>query len=154
MEAIMIFLAYAIQKSFIVFQIDVRTAFLHDLLKEDVYVCQPKGFIDADHPSHVYKLKKALYGLNYYGNTKDRPTVVSYGVIRRLRIEVFQSRSIQDYLKAKDQDMKIKSQDIKLKIKIQDHKHAEGSSKEFLRPQGSKIQEVTRSEAISAMSTP
>nr|GEW16337.1 hypothetical protein [Tanacetum cinerariifolium] len=32
-------------------------------LKEDVYVCQPEGFIDADHPSHVYKLKKALYGL-------------------------------------------------------------------------------------------
>nr|GEX83951.1 copia protein [Tanacetum cinerariifolium] len=32
-------------------------------LKEDVYVCQPEGFIDADHPSYVYKLKKALYGL-------------------------------------------------------------------------------------------
>ncbi|GJX15921.1 retrovirus-related pol polyprotein from transposon TNT 1-94 [Tanacetum coccineum] len=38
-------------------------AFLHGSLKEDVYVCQPEGFIDADHPSHVYKLKKALYGL-------------------------------------------------------------------------------------------
>nr|GFC41059.1 uncharacterized mitochondrial protein AtMg00810-like [Tanacetum cinerariifolium] len=37
--------------------------FLHGLLKEDVHVCQPKGFINADHPSHVYKLKKALYGL-------------------------------------------------------------------------------------------
>nr|GFC60694.1 copia protein [Tanacetum cinerariifolium] len=43
---------------------DVKTAFLHGSLKEDVYVCQPEGFIDADHPSHVYKLKKALYGLN------------------------------------------------------------------------------------------
>ncbi|GKC27009.1 retrovirus-related pol polyprotein from transposon TNT 1-94, partial [Tanacetum coccineum] len=42
---------------------DVKTAFLHGSLKEDVYVCQPKGFIDADHPSHTYKLKKALYGL-------------------------------------------------------------------------------------------
>nr|GEW37619.1 hypothetical protein [Tanacetum cinerariifolium] len=42
---------------------DVKTAFLHGSLKEDVYVCQPEGFIDADHPSHVYKLKKALYGL-------------------------------------------------------------------------------------------
>ncbi|GJS41815.1 retrovirus-related pol polyprotein from transposon TNT 1-94 [Tanacetum coccineum] len=42
---------------------DVKTAFLHGLLKEDVYVCQPEGFINADHPSHVYKLKKALYGL-------------------------------------------------------------------------------------------
>nr|GEX91319.1 hypothetical protein [Tanacetum cinerariifolium] len=42
---------------------DVKTVFLHGSLKEDVYVCQPKGFIDADHPSHVYKLKNALYGL-------------------------------------------------------------------------------------------
>ncbi|GJW21812.1 ribonuclease H-like domain-containing protein [Tanacetum coccineum] len=42
---------------------DVKTAFLHGTLKEDVYVCQPEGFIDGDHPCHVYKLKKALYGL-------------------------------------------------------------------------------------------
>nr|GFB60395.1 retrovirus-related Pol polyprotein from transposon TNT 1-94 [Tanacetum cinerariifolium] len=63
MEAIRIFLAYATQKSFTVFQMDVKTTFLHGSLKEDVYVCQPEGFIDADHPSHVYKLKKALYGL-------------------------------------------------------------------------------------------
>nr|GEZ33602.1 copia protein [Tanacetum cinerariifolium] len=42
---------------------DVKTAILHGSLKEDVYVCQPEGFIDADHPSHAYKLKKALYGL-------------------------------------------------------------------------------------------
>nr|GFC68330.1 retrovirus-related Pol polyprotein from transposon TNT 1-94 [Tanacetum cinerariifolium] len=63
MEAIRIFLAYGTHKSFMVFQMDVKTAFLHGSLKEDVYVCQPKGFIDADHPSHVYKLKKALYGL-------------------------------------------------------------------------------------------
>nr|GEY44295.1 hypothetical protein [Tanacetum cinerariifolium] len=63
MEAIRIFLAYAAYKSFNVFQMDVKTAFLHGTLKEDVYVCQPEGFIDADHPSHVFKLKKALYGL-------------------------------------------------------------------------------------------
>ncbi|GJW06880.1 retrovirus-related pol polyprotein from transposon TNT 1-94 [Tanacetum coccineum] len=42
---------------------DMKTAFLHGTLKEDVYVCQPEGFIDVDHPSHVYKLKKALYEL-------------------------------------------------------------------------------------------
>nr|GFC22526.1 copia protein [Tanacetum cinerariifolium] len=42
---------------------DMKTTFLHGSLKEDVYVCQHEGFIDADHPSHVYKLKKALYGL-------------------------------------------------------------------------------------------
>nr|GEX70429.1 retrotransposon protein, putative, unclassified [Tanacetum cinerariifolium] len=65
MEAIRIFLTYTAHKSFTVFQLDVKTAFLHGMLKEDVYVCQPEGFIDADHPSHVYKLKKALYELKY-----------------------------------------------------------------------------------------
>ncbi|GJU56006.1 retrovirus-related pol polyprotein from transposon TNT 1-94 [Tanacetum coccineum] len=63
MESIRIFLAYAAHKSFIVFQMEVKTAFLHGTLKEDVYVCQPKGFIDADHPSYVNKLKKEFYGL-------------------------------------------------------------------------------------------
>ncbi|GJY79060.1 retrovirus-related pol polyprotein from transposon TNT 1-94 [Tanacetum coccineum] len=63
MEAIRIFLAYDAHKSFTMFQMDVKTAFLHGTLKEDVYMCQPEGFIDADHPIHVYKLKKALYGL-------------------------------------------------------------------------------------------
>ncbi|GKB12604.1 retrovirus-related pol polyprotein from transposon TNT 1-94 [Tanacetum coccineum] len=63
MEAIRIFLAYVAHKSFTMFQMDMKTAFLHGTLKEDVHVCQPEGFIDADHPSHVYKLKKALYGL-------------------------------------------------------------------------------------------
>nr|GEX80158.1 retrovirus-related Pol polyprotein from transposon TNT 1-94 [Tanacetum cinerariifolium] len=63
MEAIRIFLAYAAHKSFSVFQMDVKIAFLHGSLKKDVYVCQPEGFIDADHPRYVYKLKKALYRL-------------------------------------------------------------------------------------------
>nr|GEU71709.1 copia protein [Tanacetum cinerariifolium] len=58
MKAIRVFLAYVAHKSFIVFQLDVKTTFLHGTLKEDMYVCQPKGFIDVDHPSHVYKLKK------------------------------------------------------------------------------------------------
>nr|GFB18282.1 hypothetical protein [Tanacetum cinerariifolium] len=63
MVAIRILLAYGAHKSFTVFQMDVKIAFLHGSLKEDVYVCQPEGFIDADHPSHLYKLKKELYGL-------------------------------------------------------------------------------------------
>ncbi|GJT64711.1 putative ribonuclease H-like domain-containing protein [Tanacetum coccineum] len=63
MEGIKIFLACAAHKSFIIFQMDVKIAFLRGSLKEDVYVCQPKGFIDADYLSHVYKLNKALYGL-------------------------------------------------------------------------------------------
>ncbi|GKA18867.1 hypothetical protein Tco_0698782, partial [Tanacetum coccineum] len=54
----------------------------------------------------------------------------------------------------KDQDIKFKSQDIKIKIKVQDHKHAKGTSKEFPSIQGSKIQDDTRSEALIAMTTP
>nr|GEY63147.1 putative ribonuclease H-like domain-containing protein [Tanacetum cinerariifolium] len=75
MEAIRILLAYAAHKGFIVYQMYVKTAFLHGSLKEDVYVCQHDGFIDADHPSHVYKLKKSNYVneiLKKYGlNTCD-----------------------------------------------------------------------------------
>nr|GEU35404.1 putative reverse transcriptase domain-containing protein [Tanacetum cinerariifolium] len=59
-EAIKIFLAFAAYKSFTVFQIDVKTAFLHGTLKEDVYMCQPEGFIDADHPSHAKPTEKHL----------------------------------------------------------------------------------------------
>nr|GFA72564.1 uncharacterized mitochondrial protein AtMg00810-like [Tanacetum cinerariifolium] len=60
MEAIRIFLAYAAHKSFMVFQMDVKTTFLHGSLKEDVYVCQPEGFIDADHPSHNHFFKGTI----------------------------------------------------------------------------------------------
>nr|GEY89560.1 retrovirus-related Pol polyprotein from transposon TNT 1-94 [Tanacetum cinerariifolium] len=69
MEAIRIFLAYDAHKSFYVFQMDVKTAFLHGSLKKDVYVCQPKGFNDADHPSHVYKLKKVYVDDIIFGFT-------------------------------------------------------------------------------------
>ncbi|GKE34212.1 retrovirus-related pol polyprotein from transposon TNT 1-94, partial [Tanacetum coccineum] len=47
----------------IVYQIDVKTAFLNGILHEDVYVSQPDGFVDLENPNHVYKLKKSLYGL-------------------------------------------------------------------------------------------
>nr|GFA72109.1 retrovirus-related Pol polyprotein from transposon TNT 1-94 [Tanacetum cinerariifolium] len=53
MEDIKIFLAYATDTSFTVFQMDVKTVFLHGTLTEDMYVCQPEGFIDVDHPRHV-----------------------------------------------------------------------------------------------------
>nr|GEY77455.1 integrase, catalytic region, zinc finger, CCHC-type, peptidase aspartic, catalytic [Tanacetum cinerariifolium] len=48
-------------KNMIIYQMDVNTSFLNDKLKEEVYVSQPNGFIDPDHPTHVYRLKKALY---------------------------------------------------------------------------------------------
>ncbi|GKC57847.1 retrovirus-related pol polyprotein from transposon TNT 1-94 [Tanacetum coccineum] len=47
----------------IIYQMDVKTGFLNDILREEVYVSQPDGFVDKDNPNHVYKLKKALYGL-------------------------------------------------------------------------------------------
>ncbi|GJX28766.1 retrovirus-related pol polyprotein from transposon TNT 1-94 [Tanacetum coccineum] len=47
----------------IVYQMDVKTAFLNGILREEVYVSQPDGFVDPDNPNHVYRLKKALYGL-------------------------------------------------------------------------------------------
>ncbi|GKF63945.1 retrovirus-related pol polyprotein from transposon TNT 1-94, partial [Tanacetum coccineum] len=47
----------------VVYQMDVKTAFLNCNLREEVYVSQPDGFVDLDNPNHVYKLKKALYGL-------------------------------------------------------------------------------------------
>ncbi|GJS29826.1 retrovirus-related pol polyprotein from transposon TNT 1-94 [Tanacetum coccineum] len=46
-----------------VYQMDVKTAFLNEILKEKVYVSQPEGFVDQDHLNHVFLLKKALYGL-------------------------------------------------------------------------------------------
>nr|GEX37054.1 hypothetical protein [Tanacetum cinerariifolium] len=63
LEAIRIFLAYAAHKNMVVYQMDVKTAFLNGNLREGVYVSQPDGFVDQDNPNHVYKLKKALYGL-------------------------------------------------------------------------------------------
>ncbi|GKE11571.1 retrovirus-related pol polyprotein from transposon TNT 1-94, partial [Tanacetum coccineum] len=69
------------------FQMDVKTDFLHGTLKEDVYVCQPEGFIDADHPSHVYKLKKALYGL------KQAPRAWSMLMILSLVLHILVNQS-------------------------------------------------------------
>ncbi|GJX78533.1 retrovirus-related pol polyprotein from transposon TNT 1-94 [Tanacetum coccineum] len=62
-EAIRIFIANAAHKNMTIYQMDVKTAFVNEELKEDVYVSQPEGFVNQDNPSHVYKLKKALYGL-------------------------------------------------------------------------------------------
>nr|GEZ47643.1 retrovirus-related Pol polyprotein from transposon TNT 1-94 [Tanacetum cinerariifolium] len=62
-EAIRIFIANAASKNMTIYQMDVKTAFLNGKLKEKVYVSQPEGFVDPDHPTHVYHLKKALYGL-------------------------------------------------------------------------------------------
>nr|GEV79894.1 putative ribonuclease H-like domain-containing protein [Tanacetum cinerariifolium] len=63
-ESIRLFLAYDSFMGFMVYQMDIKSAFLYETIKEEVYVCQPLGFEDPDHPHKVYKVVKALYGLH------------------------------------------------------------------------------------------
>nr|GEZ89189.1 putative ribonuclease H-like domain-containing protein [Tanacetum cinerariifolium] len=63
-EAIRLFLAYASFMGFMVYQMNVKSAFLYGTIEKEVYVCQPPGFEDPDHPDKVYKVVKALYGLH------------------------------------------------------------------------------------------
>ncbi|GJW71491.1 retrovirus-related pol polyprotein from transposon TNT 1-94 [Tanacetum coccineum] len=63
LEAIRIFIAFDAHINMIIYQMDVKTAFLNGILREKVYVSQPDGFVDPKNPNHVYKLKKDLYGL-------------------------------------------------------------------------------------------
>nr|GEU62119.1 putative ribonuclease H-like domain-containing protein [Tanacetum cinerariifolium] len=63
-EAIRLFLAYAFFMGFMVYQMDVKSAFVYGTIEEEVYVCQPPGFKDPDYPDKVYKMVKALYGLH------------------------------------------------------------------------------------------
>nr|GEY73451.1 hypothetical protein [Tanacetum cinerariifolium] len=63
-EAIRLFLAYASFMDFVVYQMDVKSAFLYGTKDEEVYVMQPPGFQDPDFPAKVYKLEKAMYGLH------------------------------------------------------------------------------------------
>ena len=84
-ESIRILLALACHLKFKLYQMDVKTAFLNGLLKEDVYVAQLKGFVDPHFPDHVLYLKKALYRLKQAPKAwYDRITqyLVSYGFIR------------------------------------------------------------------------
>nr|GFA09551.1 putative ribonuclease H-like domain-containing protein [Tanacetum cinerariifolium] len=63
-EAIRLFLAYASFIEFMVYQMDVKSAFLYETIEEELYVCQPPGFEDPDYPDKVYKVVKGLYGLH------------------------------------------------------------------------------------------
>ena len=85
MESIRILLALACHLRFKLYQMDMKIDFLNGLLKEDVYVAQPKGFIDPHFPDHVLYLKKALYGLKQVLRAwYDQLTqyLVSHGFIR------------------------------------------------------------------------
>ena len=63
LEAIRMLLAFACHKNFILYQMDVKNAFLNGFINEEVYVEQPPGFGSFNFPNHVFKLKKTLYGL-------------------------------------------------------------------------------------------
>ena len=58
-----IILSLAVQFNWPLRQLDVRNAFLHGHLKEEVYMAQPSGYVDSRFPNHVCKLQKSLYGL-------------------------------------------------------------------------------------------
>nr|GEY93266.1 retrovirus-related Pol polyprotein from transposon TNT 1-94 [Tanacetum cinerariifolium] len=91
-EAIRLFLAYAAHKDFTVFKMDVKTAFLNGILKEEVYVGQPPGFVSKQYPDHMYALDKALYGL------KQAPQAW-HDVLSQFLIEIsFQKGSIDTTL--------------------------------------------------------
>ncbi|GKE71520.1 retrovirus-related pol polyprotein from transposon TNT 1-94 [Tanacetum coccineum] len=63
LEAIRIFIVNTAIKNMTIYQMDVKTAFLNDELREVVYVSQPEGFVDQDKPNDVYRVKKELYGV-------------------------------------------------------------------------------------------
>nr|GEU75178.1 retrovirus-related Pol polyprotein from transposon TNT 1-94 [Tanacetum cinerariifolium] len=91
-EAIRLFLAYVAHKDFTVFQMDIKTTFLNEILKEEVYVGQPPGFVSKQYPDHVYAFDKALYGL------KQAPRAW-YNVLSQFLIESgFQKGSIDTTL--------------------------------------------------------
>nr|GEW61580.1 hypothetical protein [Tanacetum cinerariifolium] len=69
-KAIQIFIANAASKNMTIYQMDVKTSFLNSELKEEVYVSQPEGFVDPDHPTHVYRLKKAFPGGIFINQSK------------------------------------------------------------------------------------
>jgi len=63
LEAIRLLLSYAVNHGIILYQMDVKSAFLNGVIEEEVFVKHSTGFEDLKHPDHVYKLKKSLYGL-------------------------------------------------------------------------------------------
>jgi hypothetical protein len=63
LESIHMLLAYATHHNFKLYQMGIKSAFLNNPIKEEVYMKQPPGFESEEYPNHVYKLHKTLYGL-------------------------------------------------------------------------------------------
>nr|GEU33958.1 putative ribonuclease H-like domain-containing protein [Tanacetum cinerariifolium] len=96
-EAIRLFLVYASFMGFMVYQMDVKSAFLYGTIEEKVYVCQPSGFEDPNHLDKVYKVVKALYGLH------QAPRAWYETLATYLLENVFQSGTIDQTLFIKKQ---------------------------------------------------
>nr|GFB06519.1 retrovirus-related Pol polyprotein from transposon TNT 1-94 [Tanacetum cinerariifolium] len=84
LDAIRIFLAFAAHMNMIIYQIDVKTTLLNGILREEVYVSQPEGFMDKDNLNHVYKLKKSLYGLKQSSSRVAKPTEKHLNAVKRI----------------------------------------------------------------------
>nr|GEU95123.1 retrovirus-related Pol polyprotein from transposon TNT 1-94 [Tanacetum cinerariifolium] len=94
-KAIRIFISNAASKNMTIYQMDVKTAFLNRELKKEVYVSQLEGFVDPDHPTHVYRLKKALYRLkqaprarNEITNFRQRPDELLFEAWERYKLSI------------------------------------------------------------------
>ncbi|GJY09873.1 putative ribonuclease H-like domain-containing protein [Tanacetum coccineum] len=96
-EAIRLFLASASFMGFLVYQMDVKSAFLYGTIKEEVYVTQPPGFKDPNHPDKVYKVVKALYGLHQAPKACSTNKELCTG-FEKLMKEKFQMSSIGEEL--------------------------------------------------------
>nr|GEV37427.1 hypothetical protein [Tanacetum cinerariifolium] len=90
-EAIRLFLAYASFMGFMVYQMDVKSAFLYGTIEEEVYVCQPPRFEDPGHPDKVYKVVNALYGLHQAPRACQDKYVAE--ILRKLRLTEGKSAS-------------------------------------------------------------
>ncbi|KAI3691775.1 hypothetical protein L6452_31577 [Arctium lappa] len=100
------FLAYAAHKNFTVFQMDVKTTFLNGILKKEVYVSQPEGFVNQEKPNHVYILDKALYGLKqapraWYNVLSNFLVKSGFSKVKQFSTGIFinQSKYIRDILR-------------------------------------------------------
>ncbi|GJU41149.1 putative ribonuclease H-like domain-containing protein [Tanacetum coccineum] len=98
LEAIRIFLAFASFMGFIVYQMDVKSAFLYGKIDEEVYVSQPLGFQDPKYPQKVYKVVKALYGLH------QAPRACLCCSMVLVTPKVFPSKCVRDFLEIPTQD--------------------------------------------------
>ncbi|GJR99511.1 retrovirus-related pol polyprotein from transposon TNT 1-94 [Tanacetum coccineum] len=101
LESIRILLAIACANDFKLYQMDVKSAFLNGFINEEVYVAQPPGFIDFEKPNYVYKLKKALYGLQAAPSMIGELNFFLGLQIKQMEDEIFfnQSKYIKEMLK-------------------------------------------------------